>query len=69
MPEQHSGYDLFHAIHDMCLEAEPIVRFPPDVPVHVCELMATLGVTVEADASMGHWKRGGLSEHGKPRFP
>lgn len=48
----HPADSWLDALHDLTLEADLIVRFPPDVPLYVCELMATLGVSVEADATM-----------------
>lgn len=47
--EAHELLDVFHRL---CLEAEPIVRMPTDTPVHICELFATLGATIESDPSM-----------------
>lgn len=52
MRTKGEAHELLDVVHRLCLEAEPTVRMPPDTPVHICELFATLGVTVQGDATL-----------------
>jgi hypothetical protein len=46
------AHGLLDVVHRLCLEREPVVRMPPDTPLYVYELFATLGATIEPDPSM-----------------